>query len=148
MRGSRASSADSDEALAAAAKGLDVTESPPVTPPATTYPSPAAVGALARFGLAPKEVSRPRMSCTIKLVTWSRHSSAAQLHVTYEDFQVDFKHDTLAYANLDLPTLQPEATSPSPAAMGALARFGLAPPEVRSCCLELPHVTFLIETVP
>jgi hypothetical protein len=69
---SNASSADSDEALAAAAKGLDVAESPPVTPPATTYPSPAAVGALARFGLAPKEV---RQASCCSLATWQTTSS-------------------------------------------------------------------------
>jgi len=48
---SGAASEDSDAALAAAAEGLDVAESP-VSPPATTGPSAAAVGALARFGLS------------------------------------------------------------------------------------------------
>ena len=51
---SGAASEDSDAALAAAAEGLDVAESP-VSPPAPTGPSAAAVGALARFGLSARQ---------------------------------------------------------------------------------------------
>ena len=53
-RDSGAASEDSDAALAAAAEGLDVADSP-VSPPANTGPSAAAVGALARFGLSARQ---------------------------------------------------------------------------------------------
>jgi len=51
---SGAASEDSDAALAAAAEGLGVADSP-VSPPANTGPSAAAVGALARFGLSARQ---------------------------------------------------------------------------------------------